>query len=62
MKQIAIILYLLSCLLFLSCAYYPIPRSLDPESMEFLSKVRYLITKEERKTFLALPAGSRFVL
>jgi GWxTD domain-containing protein len=30
-------------------------RQLDPENAEFLSKVRYIITKEERKIFLELP-------
>jgi GWxTD domain-containing protein len=59
MKKIPLIFYLFYSLFFLFCASYPIPKSLDPESKEFLSKVRYLITKEERKTFLALPASER---
>jgi GWxTD domain-containing protein len=32
---------------------------LDPGSREFLSKVRYIITKDERKSFLAIPASER---
>jgi GWxTD domain-containing protein len=59
MKKIPLILYLFSFLVFVSCASNPIPKSLDPESKEFLSKVRYLITKEERKSFLGLPASDR---
>lgn len=59
MKKIPLILYLFSFLLFLSCASNPTPKSLDPESKEFLSKVRYFITKEERKSFLELPASER---
>ncbi len=43
-------------LLFLpSCRLYQLQRQLDPENAEFLSKVRYIITKEERKIFLELP-------
>jgi GWxTD domain-containing protein len=59
MKKIPLILCLFYSLFFLFCASYPTPKSLDPESKEFLSKVRYLITKEERKSFLELPASER---
>jgi len=58
-KRILLVSYLSSFLFFLCCAAYRIPKSLDPESEEFLSKVRYLITKEEQKAFLALPASER---
>jgi GWxTD domain-containing protein len=34
-------------------------KSLDDESREFLSKVRYIITRQERERFLAIPAGDR---
>lgn len=34
-------------------------KSLDPESRDFLSKVRYIITKEERQRFLTILAGER---
>ncbi|NIO47971.1 MAG: GWxTD domain-containing protein [Candidatus Aminicenantes bacterium] len=48
------------CLLFIeSCASYRLEKLLDLESKEFLSKVRYIITKQERKIFLNLPPSDR---
>jgi GWxTD domain-containing protein len=41
------------------CALSRLERSLDPESRDFLSKVRYLITRNERVAFLHLPADER---
>lgn len=38
-----------------SCRLYNLEKRLDPESAEFLAKVRYIITREERKIFLELP-------
>jgi len=38
-----------------SCRLYNLERKLDPANAEFLSKVRYIITREERKIFLELP-------
>ncbi len=46
-------------LLFGSCASARLEKKLDPKSREFISKVRYIITSEERRAFLALPAGAR---
>lgn len=42
-----------------SCASERRARRLDPASREFYSKVRYIITAEERKVFLALPEADR---
>jgi GWxTD domain-containing protein len=42
-----------------SCASSRRARGLDPESREFYSKVRYIITSEERKAFLALDEAGR---
>lgn len=42
-----------------ACGSYRLIRRLDPESRDFISKVRYLITPEERKAFLNLPAAER---
>ena len=42
-----------------SCTTARLMRSLDPDSREFLSKGRYLITREERRTFLNLPTAER---
>jgi GWxTD domain-containing protein len=41
--------------LLTSCASYKIPKTLDPDSREFLSQVRYLISRDEHKVFLSLP-------
>ncbi len=41
------------------CALARLERALDPESREFLSKVRYLISRQERVTFLKIPADKR---
>jgi len=46
-------------LLFSSCRLLRLERRLEPESAEFLSKVRYIITRKERKIFLELPASDR---
>jgi GWxTD domain-containing protein len=48
-----------ACLILAGCATYRLQKQLDPESREFLSKVRYIITKEERATFVRLPAEER---
>jgi len=42
-----------------ACITARVINSLDAESRDFLSKVRYLITKQERQRFLAIPAGDR---
>ncbi len=42
-----------------SCRLYRLEQKLGPEDREFLSKVRYIITKEERKIFLELPEQER---
>jgi GWxTD domain-containing protein len=41
------------------CALSRLERALDPDSRNFLSKVRYLVTRAERDTFLHLPADER---
>lgn len=43
----------------LSCRLYMLEQKLNPEDKEFLSTVRYIITKEERKIFLELPESER---
>lgn len=57
----AIVVFLTAALAFsaLSCRLYRLERQLDPESAEFLSQVRYIITSEERKILLELPAEER---
>jgi GWxTD domain-containing protein len=58
-KSIFSVLAILSLILLPSCRLYQLERKLDPENAEFLSKVRYIITKEERKIFLELPDEER---
>ncbi len=60
MKKTKYILFFLFCsFLLVSCASYTMQKNLDPESREFISKVRYIITKKERKVFLNLPESER---
>jgi GWxTD domain-containing protein len=42
-----------------SCYYYRLERKLNPENADWLNKVRYIITSEERKLFLDLPASEK---
>jgi len=42
-----------------SCRLYRLERKLKPEDREFLSQVRYIITREERKIFLELPDSEK---
>ncbi len=58
MKKKFLILFLVSSI-FTSCAMNQLKKNLDPDSKEFLSVVRYLITPEERKIFLLLPPEDR---
>ncbi len=46
-------------LVLAACASTRGVKQLDPKSRDFISKVRYTITAEERKAFLALPAEAR---
>lgn len=42
-----------------SCRLYLLEHRLDPVNAEFLSKVRYIITRKERKIFLELPDSEK---
>ncbi|MBN2266351.1 MAG: GWxTD domain-containing protein, partial [Candidatus Aminicenantes bacterium] len=42
-----------------ACASNPALKRLDPKSRDFISQVRYTITKEERQAFLALAPEAR---
>ncbi len=41
------------------CRYYKLEQRLDPLNKEWLNRVSYIITSEERKLFLDLPAAER---
>lgn len=42
-----------------ACHYYNLERKLNPEDMDWLSKVRYIITSKERRLFLDMPEEER---
>ena len=50
---------LAAVLLVVACASNPELKQLDPKSRDFISKVRYTITKDERQAFLALAPEAR---
>lgn len=58
MTRRTLALSLLAVLLFSACVSR-LEKNLDPESREFLSKVRFLITRGERQTLLQLPPTER---
>ena len=58
MKRTAVLLPLAAALLA-ACATYRLEKSMDPASKDFISKVRYIITKEERRIFVNLPESER---
>lgn len=56
------LLQLIVCIALLfssSCYYYRLERRLNPENADWLNKVRYIITSEERKMFLDLPDSEK---
>ena len=58
-KSTSVLLFLLYSFFLVSCASYTMQKNLDPESKEFISKVRHIITRKERKVFLNLPEAER---
>ena len=62
MRKRTVILYVFLAFWFVSalgCRLYQLEKKLSPEYKEFFSKVRYIITKEERKIFLELPDSEK---
>ncbi|MGD9346688.1 MAG: GWxTD domain-containing protein [Candidatus Aminicenantes bacterium] len=54
------ILIIFSCIiLFALCKSFQLEKSLNPEEKEFLSQVRFIITKEEKNIYLRLPESDR---
>jgi GWxTD domain-containing protein len=49
----------LAAIMGCACFRPPVPKGLDAESAEFLSQARYIITKEERKSFVRLDPADR---
>jgi GWxTD domain-containing protein len=59
MRRPAVVLILAIAALAAACATYQLEKNLDPAGKDFLSKVRYLITTEERRSFVRLPEAER---
>ena len=59
MRRLRTVLVLAAGLLAAACASTRGLKELDPKSRDFISKVRYTITAEERKAFLALAPEAR---
>jgi GWxTD domain-containing protein len=53
------LIFLFCLFLLVSCASYKLEKTLDPESQEFLSKVRFITTRQERKIFLNIAPSER---
>jgi GWxTD domain-containing protein len=58
-KKSLIFFFLVLSLSFNCCRLYLLERKLDEEDSEFLSKVKYIITKEEKKMYLEMPKSER---
>jgi GWxTD domain-containing protein len=59
MRKTYFFLFIFAFLLLVSCASSRLERTLSPAHKEFFSKVRYIITPEERKAFLNFPPSER---
>lgn len=59
MKIFFMFLFLASSFFNASCRRMILESKLEPESKEFYSKVRYIISEEEKKIFLELPSSER---
>lgn len=59
LKSAGASLILMGWALLTSCSQMQARKNLNPENEEFLSQVRYLITKQERKQFLRLAPDQR---
>ncbi|MCX6559089.1 MAG: GWxTD domain-containing protein [Candidatus Aminicenantes bacterium] len=59
MRSRTLLWILLLPALFSACSVYRMEKELTPPNAEFLAKVRYLITSEERRDFLAAPDADK---
>lgn len=58
-KRSAVLLSLILILVLNSCRLYRLQRNLDEGDAEFLSQVRYIISKEEKIVYLEMPRSER---
>jgi GWxTD domain-containing protein len=54
-----VMFYIFIALVSSSCRYHMLKKKLHPEDADFLSKVRYIITKEEENLFLETPDSEK---
>jgi len=60
MKKYFFLFFIFLCFFIVaSCRWSKLEKNLSPDEKEFLSKVRYIITKKEKKIFLNLPPSER---
>jgi len=60
MKKYSSLFFIFLCLFIIaSCRWSKLEKNLSPNEKEFLSKVRYIITKKEKEIFLNLPPSER---
>lgn len=58
-SKIMFLSFLAAIVLSSSCKLYNLEQKLSPENADFLSKVRFIVTREERKIFLELPDAEK---
>jgi len=59
MRKTSVLVFSTAVLVAGGCRLYNLERRLDPANADFLSKVRYIITGEERKIFLEMPDSEK---
>jgi GWxTD domain-containing protein len=57
--KLSVLLFISIVLVFPSCRYQRLKKNLLPEDADFLSKVQYIITKEEQHLFLETPDSEK---
>ena len=57
--KLTVLFFISIMLVFPSCRYQRLKKELHPDDADFLSKVRYIITKEEEHLFLETPDSEK---
>ena len=59
MRKLAVVALFAASAFLPSCRLYNLERRLGPEDAEFMARVNYIMTREERKIFLELPDSEK---
>ena len=59
MRKLAVVALFAAFAVLPSCRLYNLERRLGPEDAEFMARVNYIMTREERKIFLELPDSEK---